>query len=62
MSNVEVKVKEKDKPFILALIASAFIGISLVAWFFKPEIGEKMFAAVSTFTGMSWGYYFATKK
>ena len=60
MSNNET-IKEKDKPFILALIASAFTCICLVVWIFKPDIGKEMFTASLPLTTTSWGFYFASK-
>lgn len=61
MSEDVKEIKERDKPFILALIASTFTCLSLITWIFKPDIGKDMFTASLPLTTTSWGFYFASK-
>jgi len=73
MSDLEkIKVNEKDKPFILALIASGInileIGLTAIGYFFQgPESalgsnGFEMLKFTFPLTMTAWTYYFGSKK
>ena len=64
---VEAEINEKDKPFILALIASVITGLtglaaSLNLSFISPQASMDIFKATLTLTATAWGYYFAKKE
>ena len=64
MSNEKDIVTERDKPFILALVASALLTFVIaLAALGKLETSffDKVFAAISMLVSTAFGYYYAKK-
>ena len=63
MSNEKDIVTERDKPFILALVAAGMTVsvIALAAVGRLDSVFDKVFTTVSTLTAAAFGYYFAKK-
>ena len=64
-----IKIRERDKPFILALVASGITILNIISASIGAYLGKKEMVATSvdllkytfTLTATSWAFYFKMK-